>query len=137
MSSELIVASRNLHKIEEIREMLPGWRVRGVEAIPEAPEVEETGATFQENAALKALALSSLTEALVLADDSGLEVDALGGEPGVHSARYAGRHGDDAGNNAKLLRELRGVPGDERRARFRCAIVLARGGVELARFDGA
>ena len=114
--------------------MLPTFRILDLSTLPHAPEVEETGTTFHENSALKAIAISTLTQDLVLADDSGLEVDALGGAPGVYSARYAGDDGD-AANNAKLLREL----GQEknRQARFRCVLTLAQGGEVLAHFDGS
>ena len=91
--------------------------------------------TFLDNATLKAVAISRLTDALVLSDDSGLEVDALGGEPGVYSSRYAGEDGNDALNNEKLLRELDGQ--SNRTARFRCVMVLARSGEVLADFSGS
>ena len=88
---QLLVATRNVHKTEEISSILEGFfRVLDLSAVPDAPEVEETGTTFVENARLKAVGISKTTSGLVLADDSGLEVDALGGEPGVYSARYAG-----------------------------------------------
>ena len=135
MTKRLVVATRNAHKVEEIRAILTDYEVCGLSVISDPPLVEETGTTFLANATLKALAISELTDALVLSDDSGLEVDALGGDPGVFSSRYGGEDGNDALNNAKLLREL----GEEanRRARFRCVIVLARGGESLADFSGA
>lgn len=135
MTKRLVVATRNAHKVEEIRAILTDYEVCDLSAISDPPLVEETGTTFLANATLKALAISELTDALVLSDDSGLEVDALGGDPGVFSSRYGGEDGNDALNNAKLLREL----GEEanRRARFRCVIVLARGGESLADFSGA
>ncbi len=105
------------------------------------PAPEETGATFEENAAIKAIAASRNFSGLVLADDSGLDVDALGGAPGVRSARYAGEHATDADNRAKLLRELAssGARGKARSARFRCAMALAQSGslVETGPLDGA
>ena len=104
-------------------------------AVSDVPDVEETGTTFLENARLKALEVSALVGGLVLADDSGLEVDALDGAPGVRSARYAGEGGGDAANNAKLMREMDGV--DDRRARFRCVMVLAKNGKVLGEFAGA
>lgn len=113
------------------------YEVKDLKSFPEAPEIEETGETFLENSRLKAVGISEVFDGLVLADDSGLEVDALNGDPGVHSARYAGAHGDDAGNNAKLLRELAGVADSERTARFRCTMVLAKQGEVLANFSGA
>jgi XTP/dITP diphosphohydrolase len=112
------------------------FHVYDLSALPEAPEVEETGVTFLENATLKAIALSECTDALVLADDSGLEVDALGGQPGVYSARYAGPKADDDANNRKLILELASVPADRRTGRFRCVIVVAQGGKVLADFAG-
>ncbi|MDB4669642.1 RdgB/HAM1 family non-canonical purine NTP pyrophosphatase [bacterium] len=135
MTKRLVVATRNAHKVEEIRAILTDYEVCDLSVISDPPLVEETGTTFLANATLKALAISELTDALVLSDDSGLEVDALGGDPGVFSSRYGGEDGNDALNNAKLLREL----GEEanRRARFRCVIVLARGGESLADFSGA
>ncbi|MGC6467510.1 MAG: RdgB/HAM1 family non-canonical purine NTP pyrophosphatase [Akkermansiaceae bacterium] len=135
MKPRLIVATRNAHKVEEIRAILSGFEVCDLSVIENPPEVEETGTTFLANATLKAEAISALTEDWVLSDDSGLEVDALGGEPGVYSSRYAGEEGNDALNNAKLLRELDGK--DERAARFRCVIVIARQGRALADFSGA
>jgi XTP/dITP diphosphohydrolase len=110
-------------------------RVRDLSAVPDAPEVEETGTTFVANARLKALGISAVVPGLVLADDSGLEVDALGGAPGVYSARYAGKDGDDAANNAKLMQEMEGV--EDRTARFRCMMVLSRGTEVLGEFDGS
>jgi len=135
MKKRLVVATRNAHKVEEIRAILTEYEVCDLSVISDPPHVEETGTTFLANATLKALAISKLTDALVLSDDSGLEVDALGGEPGVYSSRYGGEDGNDALNNAMLLREL-GEEGN-RSARFRCVIVLAQGGVSLADFSGA
>lgn len=93
---------------------------------PDAPEVEEDGATFRENALKKAGVISRHTGQNVLADDSGLEVDALGGEPGIHSARYSGPAATDESNNLKLLSNLRDVPEEKRGARFRCVLALCR-----------
>ena len=135
MKQRLIVATRNVHKVEEIRAILSAFEVLDLSVLTDPPEVEETGSTFLENAILKAQAISELTDALVLSDDSGLEVDSLGGDPGVYSARYAGEDGNDFLNNEKLLREMDGQ--SERTARFRCVIVLARGGNILADFSGA
>lgn len=134
----LTLASRNAHKAEEIAALLPPhFTVRTLADYPDLPDVEETGRTFAENAALKALALSAAIPGLVLADDSGLCVDALCGAPGVLSARFAGTHGDDAANNAKLLRELAPLLGEAPfNARFACAMCLAEGGRELASFMG-
>lgn len=132
----MTVATGNSHKTQEIRAMLgDAYDVTDLKSYPELPEVDETGATFLENATLKAVQISEQIGGLVLSDDSGLEVDFLHGAPGVHSARYAGVHGDDTANNAKLLANLEGV--ESREARFRCVMVLAQNGQVLAHFDGA
>ena len=127
----LILATRNAHKTAEIRAMLGDrFEVLDVTAFPECPHIEETGTTFLENARLKALGISARLDGWVLADDSGLEVDALNGAPGVHSARFAaldtGQPGNSptAENNAKLLRLLGDMPLDRRTARFRCVLAL-------------
>ena len=136
----LLLATRNAHKTTEIRAILGSeWNVTDLTAHPDWPEVDETGGTFAENAALKALAASArLPAAWVAADDSGLEVDALGGAPGVQSARYAGAGATDAGNRAKLISELERVDRTApRSARFHCVIALARDGKVEASFDGA
>ena len=133
----LLIATKNAHKTAEIRAMLgDGWDVSDLNAHPDIAAPEETGATFAENAAIKALAASRLFVGLVLADDSGLEVDALAGAPGVRSARYAGEKSTDADNRAKLLRELAAARGKARTARFRCALALAEAGEVCAAFDG-
>ena len=133
---KLLVATGNSHKTDEIRAILgAGYVVSDLKAHPELPEVEETGTTFLENATLKAVEISKQVDGLILSDDSGLEVDALGGEPGVYSSRYAGEAGNDAANNKKLLHELQGE--DSRTARFRCVMVLAQDGEVLTSFDGA
>ena len=122
----LLIATRNAHKLQEIRALLPGVELLGTDAYPQVPDPEETGSTFEENASIKARAWAAATGLPALADDSGLEVAALGGAPGIHSARYAGQHGDAAANNAKLLRALAGVKGKEARAaRFVCVLALA------------
>jgi XTP/dITP diphosphohydrolase len=133
---DLLVATGNSHKTAEIRAILgAGYVVSDLKAHPELPEVEETGSTFLENATLKAVEISKQVDGLILSDDSGLEVDALGGEPGVYSSRYAGEAGNDEANNKKLLHELQGK--DNRKARFRCVMVLAQDGEVLTSFDGA
>ncbi len=134
MSKTVVIATNNAHKVEEIKTALSfdGWsyqslREAGVESNP-----EETGTTFLENARIKARAAHELTGGAVLADDSGLLVDALKGAPGVYSSRYCGTDGDDVGNNAKLLRELASVPADQRTARFACVLVFIDGdGTEI------
>jgi XTP/dITP diphosphohydrolase len=133
----LLIATRNVHKTREIGQMLgSGWDVRDLASLPHAPKIEETGATFEENAALKALAISRIFTGLVLADDSGLEVDALGGAPGVHSARFAGPNASDAENRFLLIHRLRNFGGEEFPARFRCVMVLASQGELLGSFGG-
>ncbi|HYO62317.1 MAG TPA: RdgB/HAM1 family non-canonical purine NTP pyrophosphatase [Pyrinomonadaceae bacterium] len=123
---ELLIATRNEGKARELAAMLRGsrLRVRSLAEFPQAPEVEETGLTFAENAALKARAYADATGLWTLADDSGLEVAALGGEPGVRSARYGGL-ATDAERTARLLEELARTNDAERRARFVCVIALA------------
>lgn len=135
MKKRLIVATRNAHKVEEIREILTEYEVCDLSVVNDPPEVEETGRTFLENATLKAVAISRIVDGLVLSDDSGLEVDGLSGAPGVYSSRYAGEEGNDALNNEKLLNELSGVA--NRTARFRCVIVLAENGSVITHFSGA
>ncbi|HEX8297448.1 MAG TPA: RdgB/HAM1 family non-canonical purine NTP pyrophosphatase [Chthoniobacteraceae bacterium] len=136
----LLLATKNAHKAAEIRAILgPAWDVTDLNAYPEVPAPEETGTTFTENAVIKALAAAQWFEGLVLADDSGLEVDALGNGPGVYSARYAGANATDEENRARLLSELSagGVRGKKRVARFRCVIALAERGAVLGTFEGA
>jgi XTP/dITP diphosphohydrolase len=136
-SIPLLVSTRNRHKLREIRTILGArFEVSDLSILPTRHEVEETGTSFEENADLKAVAASQLLEGWVIADDSGLEVDALGGSPGVYSARYAGETASDSENNALLLKNLKEVPEKKRRARFRCVIVLARAGRKLAAFSG-
>lgn len=136
----LLVATKNAHKTGEIRAILgEAWQVTDLNAHPEILSPEETGETFQANAEIKAIAASQLFAGVVMADDSGLEVDALGGAPGVRSARYAGENATDAENRAKLLRELEqvGARGKARAGRFRCALAIAQAGRVLGVFQGA
>ena len=123
----LLIATANRHKTEEFRAMLAGIaEVEDLTSHPHLPPVEETGSTFEENSAIKAIATAQATGLPALADDSGLEVDALGGEPGVHSARYSGAGATDATNRKKLLEELSRLPAiAPRAARFRCVLTLA------------
>jgi XTP/dITP diphosphohydrolase len=133
----LLIATRNAHKTREIGQMLgSGWRVSDLLSFPHSPAMEETGATFEENAMLKALGISQVFTGLVLADDSGLEVDALGGAPGVRSARFAGGNANDAENRRALIQLLKNLRGDELKARFRCVMVLATQGELLGSFEG-
>ena len=131
MPQKLVIATSNPHKVEEIEAVLGQI---GIACLPMGdagiPEPEEDGATFEANARIKAVAYARALGTTVLADDSGLEVDALGGAPGVHSARYAGigetRAERDAANNAKLLKALEGVADANRAARFVCVLCIAR-----------
>ena len=139
MVIELVVATRNRHKTREIQQILgPGFKVGDLAAHPDVSEISESGTSFEENAKLKALAASRQLPALVIADDSGLEVDALGGAPGIYSARYAGASATERDKIDKLLRELERVRAidDRRRARFRCVVALARNMTLLGTFEG-
>ena len=124
---ELLLATGNAHKAKEILLMLGNlpFRLKTLKDFPGMPEVEEDGGTLEANARKKAVAGAAYSGLWTLADDTGLEVGALGGRPGVNSARYAGPDCDFAKNNRKLLAELAGVKGDQRRARFRCVMALA------------
>ena len=127
-----VVATANPHKVRELAALFDGLAVELIARPTGVAMPPETGTTFLANARLKARAIAAATGEIALADDSGLEVDALGGEPGVLSARYAGEGASDADNNAKLLSELRGIHGANRRARFRCVLALvAPDGKEL------
>ncbi len=121
---KLLIATHNAHKLHEIRAILtmPNLEIIGMDAFPDVPEVIEDGDTFEANAIKKAVEVANATGVLTMADDSGLEVDALEGAPGVYSARYAGEPSNDAANNRKLLVALDGIT--NRTARFRCAIAL-------------
>jgi XTP/dITP diphosphohydrolase len=133
----LLVATWNTHKTKEIGQILgPGWNVRDLTTLEDAPRVEETGSTFAENAALKAVAISESFPELVLADDSGLAVDVLNGEPGVYSARFAGEGATDAQNRSKLIGLLKTLPARDFPARFRCEMVLASKGEVRGSFSG-
>src|SRR5215212_3357590 len=133
--TSLLLATRYRHKRREFAALLGrDFQVQDVTSIPDLPDVEESGRSFAENAALKATAISRIAPGLVLADDSGLQVDALGGAPGVRSARYAGEKATDAQNVAKLLAAL--ATNTNRRARFCCMIVVASRGEVVATFAG-
>ena len=145
MSHKLLLATRNKGKIEEFRRILdavaPGEiELVGLDQFPDLHDVIEDGATFQENALKKAREMSLATGIPAIADDSGLCVDALGGDPGIFSARWAGKHGDDAANTAKVLDQLRDVADRDRSAHFTCVAALylpdGRSHCEEARFDG-
>jgi XTP/dITP diphosphohydrolase len=134
---ELILATRNPHKVAEIGSMLKdlGIRVRSLAEFRDAPEVIEDGATYEENALKKARSAATFTGKPALADDTGLEVEALEGRPGVHAARFAGEHCSYQDNISKLLTVLKGVPREHRGARFVCvlALVMPDGREELVR----
>lgn len=127
MSQRLVLASSNAGKLREFNSLLADF---GFEVIRQADlgvtDAEETGLSFVENALLKARHASQITGLAALADDSGLVVDALGGQPGIYSARFAGQPTNDAANNAKLLEALKNVSAEQRTARFHCCIVLVR-----------
>ena len=129
--SRILLATRNQKKLSELRRILGGQvTVLGLADVPEFPEEPETGATFEENAVAKAVQAAEASGEMSLADDSGLAVDALNGMPGVLSARWSGRHGDDEANNVLLLAQLRDVPAERRGAAFVCALALAVPGRE-------
>ena len=142
---KLILATQNKGKIEEFRRILDGIAagkidLLGLEQFPDLHDVDETGSTFEENALLKARAASFATGIPAIADDSWLCVDFLNGAPGIFSARWAGRHGDDKANTAKVLESLIGVPDEKRSAHFTCVAALVlpdgRSHVEEAHFKG-
>ena len=145
MSHKLVLATRNQGKITEFRRILdalaPGAiELIGVDQFPDLIDVEETGATFEENSLLKARYTSQATGLPAIADDSGLCVDALGGDPGIFSARWAGDHGNDRANLEKVLDQLKDVPDGKRGAHFMCvaSLVLPDGRQQVAegRFEG-
>ena len=124
----LAVASRNVHKLREIARICAGWPVAWVTAENDPrdwPEVEETGDTYLENALLKARAVATALDLPALADDSGIEVDALGGAPGPRSARYAGEGASDERNLQQMIRAMKGIPAGGRTARYRCVTAVA------------
>lgn len=127
MTKRVVLASNNPGKLREFNALLGGI---DIEVVPQSdygvPEAEETGQTFVENALLKARHASRLTDLPALADDSGLEVDALNGAPGIYSARFAGKGASDEQNLVKLLADLEGIPEDQRSARFQCLLVYLR-----------
>ncbi|PID97223.1 MAG: non-canonical purine NTP pyrophosphatase, RdgB/HAM1 family [Actinomycetales bacterium] len=126
----IVLATRNTHKVDELREILDevltelGLELVGLDAFPELPDVVEDGVTFADNALLKARSVAAATGLPALADDSGLAVDVLGGAPGIFSARWAGRHGDDRANLELLLDQLADVTDEHRGAGFVCAAAL-------------
>ena len=133
---EIVLATRNRHKVEEIAAVLdlPGTEILGLERYPGLGEIVEDGSTFEENAEIKAMAVASHTGRLALGDDSGLVVDALDGRPGVHSARYSGPNATDRSNRVKLLEEMRGV--SARTARFVCVLCLTMPNGHMVKVEG-
>ncbi|MFC3883124.1 XTP/dITP diphosphatase [Bacillus songklensis] len=138
MQSEVIIATKNPGKVKEFEALFSpkGIRVKSVLDFPEAIDVEETGMTFQENAILKAEAIAKQFNKMVIADDSGLCIDALNGEPGVYSARYAGSEKSDEANMKKVLENMQGIPLPERTAHFHCALAIAVPGHETIVVEG-
>ena len=127
----LLIATHNKGKLKEIQAILgEDVTLKTMADYPEVPEVVEDGDTFEANAIKKAVEVAEATGEITLADDSGLEVDALGGAPGVYSARYAGEDATDQKNNDKLLKQLADIPDSKRQARFRCVIAVVKPGGE-------
>ncbi len=122
---KIVVASGNKAKLREIAQIFQGYEIVSMQEAGFTDDIEENGSTFEENALIKARAVSRALGVNALADDSGICVEALGGAPGVHSARFCGRHGDDAANNALLLEKLKDVPQDRRRAYFESCVALS------------
>lgn len=135
----LLVATRNLGKLNELAVLLAGIpaKLLSLNEVCISDGVEETGATFKENAVIKASQYADMSGLTTLSDDSGLEVDALDGEPGINSARYAGPDADDAQRIAFLLKKLKGIPIQKRQARFRCAIAVAKPAGPVETFEGS
>ncbi|OBA07205.1 non-canonical purine NTP pyrophosphatase [Bacillus subtilis] len=135
---EAIIATHNPGKVKEFKEILEpkGYDVKSLAEIGFTEEIEETGHTFEENAILKAEAVAKTVNKMVIADDSGLSIDNLGGKPGVYSARYAGEQKDDQANIDKVLSELKGIEKEQRTARFRCALAVSIPGEETKTVEG-
>jgi XTP/dITP diphosphohydrolase len=135
---EVIIATKNSGKAKEFERIFNAKeiQVKTLLNFPDIEDVEETGTTFEENAIIKAETIANLLGKMVISDDSGLEVDALEGRPGVYSARYAGAEKSDSANIDKVLEELSGVPDSERMARFRCVLAVARPGEKTVTFAG-
>ncbi|MFC8051730.1 XTP/dITP diphosphatase [Bacillus subtilis] len=135
---EAIIATHNPGKVKQLKEILEprGYDVKSLAEIGFTEEIEETGHTFEENAILKAEAVAKAVNKMVIADDSGLSIDNLGGRPGVYSARYAGEQKDDQANIEKVLSELKGIEKEQRTARFRCALAVSIPGEETKTVEG-
>ncbi len=134
----ILIATGNKGKAKEFEALFGefGYSIKTLNDFPEIGDIPETGETFSENAHQKATEISKLMDTIVLADDSGLEVDALDGNPGIYSARYAGEHGNDKKNNQKLLVDLKDVPKENRQANFHCSLVLVGPGREPLFVEG-
>lgn len=138
MNKTIIIATHNKGKAKEFKSLFKeyGYAIKTLHDYPEIDEVPETGDTFDENALQKASAISEELGTIVLADDSGLEVDALNGQPGIYSARYSGEHGNDQKNNEKLLKELENIKEEDRTANFHCSLALVGPGKEPLFVEG-
>ena len=136
---QVIIATQNLGKAKDFEALFRpyGYEILTLRDIAEEIDVEETGTTFEENAILKAETVAKLLNTAVIADDSGLEIDALDGEPGVYSARYAGGEKSDSANIDKVLEKMKGIPEEKRHARFRCVLAIAVPGKETKTFSGS
>jgi XTP/dITP diphosphohydrolase len=138
-SKEVIIATKNKGKAQEFEKMFSPYqiKIRTLLDFPNVSDIEETGKTFEENAILKAEAISNQFHAMVISDDSGLVIDALDGRPGIYSARYAGEDKDDVANIEKVLLEMEDIPAKQRTARFYCAIALAIPGDKTITVSGS
>ncbi|AQQ52859.1 XTP/dITP diphosphatase [Planococcus lenghuensis] len=136
---QIIIATNNKGKAKDFEALLNplGYEVLTLQDIEEEIDVEETGTTFEENAILKAEETAKILNKPVISDDSGLEIDALNGEPGIYSARYAGGEKSDSANIDKVLSKLEGVPEEQRTARFRCVLAIAAPGEQTETFSGS
>ncbi len=138
MPVDLVIGTRNKKKLAEIRELLTDldFNVLSIDDFPNIPEIEEDGETFEENAKKKAVEVAQITKCLTLADDSGLEIDYLGGDPGIRSARFAGENATDEDRNRKVLALLEDAPKSERTARFKCSIAIVSPDVQVGIVTG-
>jgi XTP/dITP diphosphohydrolase len=137
-SPRIVFASKNRGKIKEFKKLLEGTGITllSLDDYPDMPDVEEDGKTFFENAFKKASAISKYTGEVAVADDSGLEVDFLDGRPGIYSSRFSGQNATDEENIIELLRELKNVPAKERKAAFKCVLVIYRPDGKFESFEG-
>ena len=135
---DIIIATSNQNKLKEFKALLKDYKVSllSLKDFPQIPAVVEDGKSFYENALKKATTVARCTGKLTIADDSGIEVEALGGKPGVYSSRFAGEDASDEENNARLLKELQGIPPDKRGACFKCVLVIAKPEGETAFVEG-